>query len=308
MSANKSFGSKKYFMNFIFFLHKKTNDMKPQSLISISSLACIIFLSSCSSNEKEADKTGTNTTETKTPKLKEETVSYKIDTLNMSSYVVYDENIEGKRPAVLVVHEWWGLNDYIKRRAKMLAEMGYIAMAVDMYGNGRMGNDPGAAQALATPFYMHPDMAKKHFDAALEEFKKNPNVDQSKIAGIGYCFGGGILLNLARMGEPLNGVVSFHGSLVGTPADKNLTKAEILVCHGEADSFVPKEQVDMFKKQMDSIGKSYTFKSYPGATHAFTNPDATETGKKFKMPIEYNAAADTASWNDMKDFFGRIFK
>src|SRR6187397_1047167 len=247
--------------------------MKFQKLISASSLACIIFLSSCSNNEKEADKTGTNTTETKTPKIKEETVSYKIDTLNMNSYVVYDENIEGKRPAVLVVHEWWGLNDYIKRRARMLAEMGYIAMAVDMYGNGRMGNDPGAAQALATPFYMHPDMAKKHFDAALEEFKKNPNVDQSKIAGIGYCFGGGILLNLARMGEPLNGVVSFHGSLVGTPADKNLTKAEILVCHGEADSFVPKEQVD-----------------------------------KFKMPIEYNAAADTASWNDMKEFFGRIFK
>jgi dienelactone hydrolase len=206
------------------------------------------------------------------------------------------------------VHEWWGLNDYIKRRAKMLAEMGYIAMAVDMYGNGRMGNDPGTAQALAMPFYMYPDMTKKHFDAALEEIKKNPNVDQGKIAGIGYCFGGGILLNLARMGEPLNGVVSFHGNLVGTPADKNLTKAEILVCHGEADSFVPKEQVDMFKKQLDSIGKSYTFKSYPGATHAFTNPDATETGKKFKMPIEYNAAADTASWNDMKEFFGRIFQ
>jgi dienelactone hydrolase len=110
------------------------------------------------------------------------------------------------------------------------------------------------------------------------------------------------------MGEPLTGVVSFHGGLIGTPADKNLTKAEILVCHGEADSFVPKEQVAMFKKQMDSIGKSYTFKSYPGATHAFTNPDATEMGKKFKMPIEYNAAADAASWNDMKEFFGRIFK
>jgi dienelactone hydrolase len=295
-------------MNFISFPHIKTNDMNFQKLISGCSLACIIFLSSCNSNGKEADKSETNKAEIKTPKIKEETVSYKIDTLNMNSYVVYDENIQGQRPAVLVVHEWWGLNDYIKRRARMLAEMGYIAMAVDMYGNGRMGNDPGAAQALATPFYMHPDMAKKHFDAALEEFKKNPNVDQSKIAGIGYCFGGGILLNLARMGEPLNGVVSFHGSLVGTPADKNLTKAEILVCHGEADSFVPKEQVDKFKKQMDSIGKSYTFKSYPGATHAFTNPDATETGKKFKMPIEYNAAADTASWNDMKEFFGRIFK
>lgn len=289
-------------MNFIFFPHIITNDMKFQKLSSAICVACIIFLNSCNSNDKESDNA-----ETKTPKIKEETVSYKIDTLNMSSYVFYDENMEGKRPAVLIVHEWWGLNDYAKRRARMLAEMGYIAMAVDMYGNGRMGNDPGAAQALAMPFYMHPDMAKKHFDAALEEFKKNPNVDQSKIAGIGYCFGGGVLLNLVRMGEPLNGVVSFHGGLLGTPANKDLTKAEILVCHGEADSFVNAE-VAPFKKQMDSIGKSYTFKSYPGATHSFTNPDATEMGKKFKMPVEYNAAADTASWNDMKEFFGRIFK
>ena len=110
------------------------------------------------------------------------------------------------------------------------------------------------------------------------------------------------------MGEPLNGVVSFHGGLVGNPPDKNLTKAEILVCHGEADPFVPKEEADKFKKQMDSIGKSYTFRSYPGATHAFTNPDATALGKKFSIPIAYNGAADTASWNEMKVFLGTIFK
>lgn len=267
-----------------------------------------LFVLMCSCNSSEDTTTDSNTkTETKAPKLKQETVGYTVDSLKMQSYVVYDENVGGKRPAVLVIHEWWGLNDYAKRRANMLAEMGYIAMAVDMYGNGRMGNDPGAAQALAMPFYQNPAMAKKHFDMALEELKKNPNVDQSKIAGIGYCFGGGMLLNFARMGEPLNGVVSFHGSLLGTPADKNLTKAEILVCHGEKDDFVNAE-VTPFKKQMDSIGKSYTFKSYPGATHAFTNPDATEMGKKFNMPIEYNAAADSASWNDMKDFFARIFK
>jgi len=276
--------------------------MKRYTILSICSFALLLLFSSCNSD----DKSESNKTEATTPKLKEETVGYTIDTLNMKSYVVYDENIQGKRPAVLVVHEWWGLNDYAKRRARMLADMGYIAMAVDMYGNGRMGNDPAAAQALAMPYYQHPEMAKKIFDKALEEFKKNPQVDQSKIAGIGYCFGGGILLNLVRMGEPLNGVVSFHGSLLGTPANKDLTKAEILVCHGEADSFVNTE-VAPFKKQMDSIGKSYTFKSYPGATHAFTNPDATEMGKKFKMPIEYNAAADSASWNDMKEFFGRIF-
>ena len=276
--------------------------MKRYTILSICSFALLLLFSSCNSD----DKSESNKTEATTPKLKEETVGYTIDTLNMKSYVVYDENIQGKRPAVLVVHEWWGLNDYAKRRARMLADMGYIAMAVDMYGNGRMGNDPAAAQALAMPYYQHPEMAKKIFDKALEEFKKNPQVDQSKIAGIGYCFGGGILLNLVRMGEPLNGVVSFHGSLLGTPANKDLTKAEMLVCHGEADSFVNTE-VAPFKKQMDSIGKSYTFKSYPGATHAFTNPDATEMGKKFKMPIEYNAAADSASWNDMKEFFGRIF-
>jgi dienelactone hydrolase len=233
-------------------------------------------------------------------------LSYAGDDITIKGYVAYDTSLDTKRPAILIIPEWWGLNDYAKRRARMLAEMGYIAMAVDMYGNGRMGNDPGAAQNLATPYYQHPDMAKKIFDRALEEFKKNPNVDQTKIAGIGYCFGGGMLLNLVRMGEPLNGIVSFHGSLLGTPADKDLTKAEILVCHGEKDEFVNAE-VAPFKKQMDSIGAKYTFKTYPGATHAFTNPDATEMGKKFKMPIEYNAAADSASWNDMKVFFGRIF-
>lgn len=288
------------------FSYNKTNDMKLRSLVSNSCLAFIIFFSSCNSNEN--DKTETNKTEAKTPKLKEEPISYKVDTLNMSSYVVYDENIEGKRPAVLVVHEWWGLNDYTKRRAKMLAEMGYIAIAVDMYGNGRMGNDPGEAQTLAMPFYIHPDLAKKHFDAALEEFKKNPKVDRSKIAAIGYCFGGSVVIGVARLGEDLKGVVSFHGNLNVVPPVRDLLTADVLVCHGEEDSFVSPAEVAQFKKQMDSIGKSYTFRSYPGATHAFTNPDATEMGKKFNIPIAYNAAADTASWNDMKEFFGRIFR
>ena len=114
-------------------------------------------------------------------------------------------------------------------------------------------------------------------------------------------------MNMARLGDPLKGVVSFHGNLLGVPADKNLLKAKILVCHGEADQFI-NAQVAPFKKQMDSIGADYTFKQYPNATHAFTNPASTENGEKFKMPIRYNGAADTASWNDMKDFFARIFK
>lgn len=279
--------------------------MKRYTFLSAWGFVILFLTTAC--NDSTEEKTEANKTETTAPKLKEGTVTYKVDTLNMNSYIVYDEAKQGQRPAVLVIHEWWGLNDYAKRRAKQLAEMGYIAMAVDMYGNNRTADNAKDAEKLATPYYMDPQMAKEVFDTAVSQLKKYEQVDQTKMAGIGYCFGGGMLLNFARMGEPLNGVVSFHGSLLGTPADKNLTKAEILVCHGEKDDFV-NAQVAPFKKQMDSIGKAITFKTYPNATHAFTNPDATATGKRLGMPIEYNAAADTASWNDMKEFFGRIFR
>jgi dienelactone hydrolase len=262
----------------------------------------VILLTSCKySDKKKEDKM-------KEPNLIEENISYIIDSLKMDGYVVYDDAPEGKRPAVLVVHEWWGLNDYSKMRARELAKLGYIAMAVDMYGNGKRGNDPVEAQNLAMPFYQDPQLAKKHFDAALNKLKTYPMVDTTKIAAIGYCFGGGILLNLARMGEDLKGVVSFHGSLIGTPADKNLLKAKILVCHGNDDEYVKKEEVEKFRHQMDSIGASYIFKDYDGATHAFSNPNATELGKKFSMSIAYNAAADTASWNEMKIFFNKLFQ
>lgn len=264
-------------------------------------LAAILLISSCNNPEEKA-------AEPKTPKLKETNINYTLDSLNMGGYVVYDENIEGKRPAVLVVHEWWGLNEYAKRRARELAELGYVAMAVDMFGNHRTADNPTDAGKLAEPFYKDPAMAKKHFDAAVAKLKEYKEVDTANIAGIGYCFGGGVLLNIARMGEPLKGVVSFHGSLVGTPAIKELLTSKILVLHGADDKFVPDSEVATFKKQMDSIGGSYTFKSYPGATHAFTNPDATAMGQKYQIPIAYNAAADTASWNEMKTFFNTLFK
>ena len=131
---------------------------------------------------------------------------------------------------------------------------------------------------------------------------KLPMADTSRMAVIGYCFGGAQVLNLARLGEPLKAVVSFHGDLLGVAPDKAKLKAAVLVCHGASDSFVGQNQVDLFKKQMDSIAANYVFKTYAGATHSFTNPEATAIGKKFNMPVEYNAAADTASWNDMKSF------
>ncbi len=267
-------------------------------------LLCCTALIFISCNNKKDKSPG----EAKTPQLKEENINYTLDSLNMGGYVVYDENIEGARPAVLVVHEWWGLNEYVKRRARELAALGYIAMAVDMYGNHRTADNPELAGKLSDPFYNDPAMAKKHFDAAVAKLKAYKQVDTTNMAGIGYCFGGGILLNIARMGENLKGVVSFHGSLIGTPADKNLLRSNILVLHGEDDQFVPATEVAAFKNQMDSIGAAYTFKSYPGATHAFSNPAATAMGEKFKIPIAYNAAADTASWNEMKLFFNTLFK
>ena len=294
-------------MNFInqrfFMFHLNFKKMRTNKLF-LSCLITLTFLFIACNNENAEDKK----TETKAPSFKEETVTTQVDSTNMNNFVVYDENFEGKRPAVLVVHEWWGLNDYVKMRARELAKLGYVAMAVDMYGNNKKADNPGDAQKMATPFYTNPQMAKAHFDAALNKLKSYSQVDTGNIAGIGYCFGGGMLLNFARLGEDLNGVVSFHGSLLGTPAVKELLKAKILVCHGAADSFVPQSEVDQFKKQMDSIGADYSFKVYAGATHAFTNPEATEAGKKFNIPISYNAAADSASWKDMKEFFGRIFK
>jgi dienelactone hydrolase len=177
-----------------------------------------------------------------------------------------------------------------------------------MYGDGKKGTNPEEAAALAGPFYQNPAFAKSRFDAAMKKIKTYSQADTSKIAAIGYCFGGSVVLNVARLGENLNGVVSFHGNLVGVPADKNLLKAKVLVCHGAADQFVKPAEVAAFRKQMDSIGADYTFKAYDGATHAFSNPAATEWGKKFMIPIAYNAAADIASWNEMKVFFGKIFK
>ena len=250
------------------------------------------------------DKSGGTTVERK---LMEEAVTYAADDIIFHGYVSFDQNQQGKRPAVLIVHEWWGLNDYVRNRAKQLADMGYIAMAVDMFGDGKTAADPQQAQQLAGPFYQNPQLAKSRLDAALTRLTQYPQVDSSKVAAIGYCFGGFVVLNAAKLGADLDGVVSFHGNLAGAPANKELLKARVLVCHGEADKFVSEQEISQFKRSMHSIDADYTFKSYPRATHAFTNPDATATGQKFKMPIEYNAEADKASWDDMTSFFSKIF-
>lgn len=241
-------------------------------------------------------------------KIKEETISYSVNGVTYKGFIAYDDNIKGKRPAILIVPEWWGLNDYPRMRARKLAELGYFSLAVDVFGNGKIAANPTEAQEFTTPFYKDPTMVKNLLDVALLKLKEYPQADPKNVASIGYCFGGFVVLNYAKLGADLKGVVSFHGGLGGVPVEKKLLKAKILVCHGANDKFVSQKDAENLKHKLDSIGADNTLKIYANATHAFTNPDATETGKKFNMPIEYNAEADRDSWNDMKMFFGKIFK
>jgi dienelactone hydrolase len=243
-----------------------------------------------------------------TPAVKEVNVSYTAGGVTSKGFIAYDDNIKGKRPAVLVVHEWWGMNDYAKMRARKLAELGYIAMAVDLFGNGKIAVNPTEAQEFTAPFYKDPKLVKINLDAALEKLKEFPQTDPENISAIGYCFGGFAVLNYAKLGADLKGVVSFHGGMGGVPVDKKLLKAKVLLCHGANDKFVPVKDVENFKHKLDSIGVDNSLKIYPDATHAFSNPASTEAGKKFNLPLAYNAEADRNSWNEMKIFLEKVFK
>ena len=265
----------------------------------------LVFIS-CNNSQSSASNENKDTT-TAVTQLKEDNTSYSGDNINMKGYVVYKDSGQEKRPAVLVVHEWWGLNDYAKMRARQLADLGYVAMAVDMYGDGKTASNPDEAMKLAGPFYQNPQLTKTRLDAALAKLKTYPQVDTSNIAAIGYCYGGYVVLNAAKLGEPLKGIVTFHGDLSGVKPDKNLMKAKVLVLHGAADPLVKPQVVDQFKHDMDSAGLAYTFKSYPNAKHAFTNPAADSVENKFHIGVGYNAEADKQSWNDMKDFLYNLF-
>lgn len=242
------------------------------------------------------------------PNIKEETISFTADGRTYTAFLAYDANIQGRRPAILVIPEWWGLNDYPKMRVHRLAELGYIAMAADVFGNGRIAANPSEAQLLTAPFYKDPSMEKSRLDAAMTILKAYPQADPDNVAVIGYCFGGFVALNYAKMGADLKGVVSFHGGMGGVPVTKNLLKAKILICQGAIDKIAPVAQTEKFKHQLDSVGAVSTLKIYPNATHSFTNQASTEIGKKFNLPFSYNPEADKASWNDMKIFFDGIFK
>lgn len=241
-------------------------------------------------------------------KIEGRNVEYTAGGVTLKGYLVYDDKVQGKRPGVLVVHEWWGQNAYVRKRARMLAQQGYTALALDMYGEGRTAQHPDDAGKFASEVMKNFPVAKERFLAALEFLKKQPTVDPDRIAAIGYCFGGGVILNMARQGVDLRGVASFHGSLaVVKPSQPTLIKAAVRVYNGADDKFSTPEQIEALKKEMADQKVNFKFVNYPGAVHSFTNPEATEIGKKFKMPVAYNAEADKESWADMQHFLNGIF-
>ncbi|MGB0523697.1 MAG: dienelactone hydrolase family protein [Flammeovirgaceae bacterium] len=270
-------------------------------LIAMAVIAC-----SPSNTEKPTDNE-TKESETPVEKIVGQEISYEADSITMKGYLAYDQTQEGKRPCVLVVHEWWGHNEYARKRADMLAEMGYIALAVDMYGDGKTADHPADAGKFSGAVFKDIEGAKMRFEKALETLKAHAQADPEKTAAIGYCFGGGIILNMARMGVDLDAVVSFHGSLGAVQPAQNGIQTKILVCNGAADPFVKPEQIEAFKKEMDEANADYKFVNYEGAVHAFTNPGATTMGEKFDLPLAYQEKADQESWAEMTTFLKNAF-
>jgi dienelactone hydrolase len=237
-----------------------------------------------------------------------EPVQYKSGDVAMQGYLAYDDTISEKRPGILVVHEWWGLNEYTRERARMLAQLGYTALAVDMYGEGKQADHPDDAGKFATAVRQNLPAGMQRFAAAMDILQKHPTVDPEHTAAIGYCFGGGIVIEMARQGLDLDAVVSFHGSLATEhPAAPGKVKARILVCNGADDTLISPEQIQAFHREMEAAGVDYKFISYPGAKHSFTNPGADIYAEKFNMPNGYNAEADKKSWQDMQDFLKDSF-
>jgi dienelactone hydrolase len=238
--------------------------------------------------------------------VKTREVEYRQGETVLQGFIAWDDAQRGKRPGVLVVHEWWGHNQHARDQARRLAEAGYVGFALDMFGKGKVTTHPQDAQGFVNEVMKDPAVPAARFNAALEQLKQDPHVDPERIAAIGYCFGGSVVLNMARAGADLRAVVSFHGALATTtPAQPGKVKARVLVLTGGADPFVPPDQVEAFKREMRAAGARFDVVTYPGAKHGFANPEAGTHGMD---ALAYNADADRQSWAAMLKLFGEALR
>lgn len=238
--------------------------------------------------------------------VKTKVIEYDYEGTKLKGFLAYDEAGNEKRPGVLVVHEWWGLDDYAKKRATMLAELGYVAFCPDMYGEGKVTQHPTEAREFATTVRMNLKTWQGRATAGLEVLKKQEQVDTQNLAAIGYCFGGSTALQLAYTGADLKAVVTFHAALP-TPTEEQAKaiKAKILICHGADDKFIPEKAINDFKAALEKAKVKMHFESFPHAVHSFTVP---EVDKKKIDGMAYNEAADKKSWQMMQDLFKEVFK
>lgn len=230
-------------------------------------------------------------------------LSYSADGIGMKGYVAWDSELDGPRPGVLVVHEWWGRNAYAQRRANMLAELGYTGMALDLYGDGKQAANPDEAGEMMNALLSDLPTVRQRFNAALEELRSHPSTDASRMAAIGYCMGGGVVLHMARYGADLKAVASFHGALplaVAPKGEGGEVAARIAVYHGEDDVLVDADAVAAFKAEMSEVGADCLFVPMPGALHGFSNPQASINGEKYGLPLRYDELADSSSWGHMQ--------
>jgi dienelactone hydrolase len=229
--------------------------------------------------------------------LHSEVITYAGDGIEMKGYIAWDSSTDNPRPGVLVAHEWWGCNEYAQRRARMLAELGYVGFALDLYGDGSTAANPDEAGGFMTARIDDMQGTRARFIAALDALKAHPMVDETRTGAIGYCFGGGVVTHMARMGAALNVTGSFHGA-VGLAAVDGPDKVDcrIMVYNGEADGLIDEAQISGFKAEMAKTGAHYDFIQLPGALHGFSNPMATTNAEKYGLPLGYNALADESSW------------
>jgi dienelactone hydrolase len=241
-------------------------------------------------------------------KVQTKEIEYKQGDTPLQGFLAWDDAAKGKRPGILVIHEWWGHNQHARNQAIRLAEAGYVGFALDMYGKGKVAEatHPQDAKTFMMEATKDPQALRARFDAAMEVLKQQPQVDASKIGAVGYCFGGGVALNMARAGEPLTAVATFHASLapMGPPAQPGKVKAHILVQTGGADPNIPKQAVEAFEKEMKDAGADAKVIVYPNAKHSFTNPDASKAGMD---ALAYDAQVDKQSFAAAKTFFKKAF-
>ena len=237
--------------------------------------------------------------------LHTENVEYKQGDTICEGYLAYDDAVKGPRPGVLVVHDWMGCDSYAKMRADMLANLGYVAFAADIYGRDVRPKSPQEAGALAGKYKGDRPLLRARVNAALDTLEKQPLVDTKRVAAIGYCFGGTTVLELARSGADIAGIVTFHGGLDTPTRDAKNIKCKVLICHGADDPYVPATDVTALQDEFRKAGVDWQMIYYSGAVHSFTRPSSGNDNSK---GAAYNEKADKRSWQAMKDFFAEIFK